>query len=90
MDKENVVYLYGYSNQISSLHLLKMQTYEEVVAKLGGKEVVKNIAAAKSPSMYNIDKLRQSLPFSACDDLCIQAVGRRGVSNQSYGVDHLL
>lgn len=59
--KENVVYLYGYSNQYV-IALIENATYEEVVAKLGGKEVVKNIAAAKSPSMYNIDKLRQSLP----------------------------
>ena len=59
--KENVVYLYGYSNQYV-IALIENATYEEGVAKLGGKEVVKNIAAAKSPSMYNIDKLRQSLP----------------------------
>ena len=57
------MYLYGYGQSVFVIALIENATYEEVVAKLGGKEVVlKNIAAAKSPSMYNIDKLRQSLP----------------------------
>ncbi|MBD3588342.1 hypothetical protein [Bacteroides sp. GM023] len=59
--KRNVVYLYGYSNQ-HVIALIENVTYEEVIAKLGGEDAVKRNASAKSPFMYNIDKLRQSLP----------------------------
>ena len=59
--KENVVYLYGYDHQ-HVIAVIENATYEEVVAKLGGKESVKENASAKSPSMYDIDKLRQSFP----------------------------
>lgn len=61
--KENVVYLYGYSNQ-HVIARIENATYEDIVAKLGGKEAVKRNASAKSPDMYLIDALRQSLPVA--------------------------
>ena len=59
--KDTVVYLYGYSNQ-HIIACVENATYKEVIAKLGGKEAVEKNAFAKSPFMYEIDKLRQSLP----------------------------
>lgn len=58
--KENVVYLYGYNNQ-HVIACIENATYEEVVAKLGGEEEVKKIAATSYP-LNTIDLLRTSLP----------------------------
>lgn len=59
--KKSIVYLYGYNNQYV-IACIENASYEEVVTKLGGKEVVKKIASANSPDMYLINALRQSLP----------------------------
>lgn len=59
-NKESVVYLYGYNNQ-RIIACIENATYEEVVAKLGGKESVEKNASCGSPFMFPIDGLRQSL-----------------------------